>query len=64
MLPVKTSMKPKQTINNPPTHTDSEFKRPKIGIPLHFTKKKRKNIQYIMCSKLIIEVIVYTRDLK
>lgn len=42
MLPVKTSMKPKQTINNPPTHTDSEFKRPKIGIPLHFTKRKKK----------------------
>lgn len=42
MLPVKTSMKPKQTINNPPTHTDSEFKRPKIGIPLILQKKKKK----------------------
>lgn len=41
-LPVETSVKPKDTINNPPRYTKSEFKIPSIRIPLHFTK----NIQY------------------
>lgn len=53
-------MKPKQTINNAQTYTDSEFKWNTIA----FYQKKRKKIQYAMCCKRTIEVIVYTCDLK
>lgn len=51
MLPVETSMNPKETINNTPRYTKSEFKRPSIRIPLHFTKKIF-NIQCVLSAQL------------
>lgn len=42
-LPVETSVKPKETINNPPRYTKSEFKK---YLALEYHCILQKNIQY------------------